>query len=97
MSLMVYHFHLSYSLIMLHSKLIGLSPLNSAVARSRFDREEYFYSTLYELPVVKKILLEGRQSFSIQSLFWFRNRDAILVAVFDIIITLKKFSNSIAE
>lgn len=74
MSLMVYHFHLSYSLIMLHLKLIGLLPLNSAVARSGFDRDEYFFSTLYELPVIKKILLEGRQSVFIQSVLFQKQR-----------------------
>jgi len=83
MSLMVYHFHLSYSLHMLHEKFIGVLPLHSVVARSGSDRAEYFFSALCELPLVRKILLEGRWSFFFSlSLFCSRNGDVILVAVF---------------
>ena len=54
---------------MLCLKLIGVLPLTSTVARSGFDSDEYFFSTLYELPLVKKILPGGRQSFFLQFLF----------------------------
>lgn len=58
-------------------------PLQSVVARPGFDREEYFFSTLYELPLVKKILLEGRQSFVFSfPLFCSRSADVTLVVVF---------------
>lgn len=57
--------------------------MHSVAARPGFDREEYFFSTLYELPLVKKILLEGRQSFVFNlPLFCSRSADVTLVVVF---------------